>query len=505
MTAAARLRRLAKSDAGVLAGIAVLDLLLHVATNGQYGFHRDELATVDDARRLAWGYVAYPPLAPAVARMALLLFGPSLRGLRFFAALAASVAVALTGSIARALGARRGGQVAAALAAAIGPTCLAAGALFQYVAFDFLWWTVAAWAVANLVSSGDRRWWLVVGAALGAGAETKYTIAFCAAGIAAGTLAERRGDVSSKWPWLGAALAILLAAPNALWQARHGFVSLEFLRSIHARDVEIGRTAGFLADQLTDAANLVTIPLWAAGLAFLLAAPPRKGARMLAWMAIVPFLLFWAAHGRGYYTAPIYPPLLASGAVFWERRVAAMTAGRRAAAVAAAAILFVAGSSVAVATLPIAPIGSRLWRFAVRQNGDFVEEVGWPELVREVARIHRALPPEDRARTAILAGNYGEAGAVDLYGPPLGLPPAISGVNSYWARGPGDPPPEVVIALGLDRDYLERKFASCVLAGSMPAPYGVENEETTRHRGIFVCRRLRTSWPEFWRTFRHFG
>jgi 4-amino-4-deoxy-L-arabinose transferase-like glycosyltransferase len=76
-------------------------------TGGRYGFQRDELATLDDARHLAWGYVAYPPVTPLFGRLSLLLFGTSLAGFRFFAALAQAIALVLTGLMARELGGQR--------------------------------------------------------------------------------------------------------------------------------------------------------------------------------------------------------------------------------------------------------------------------------------------------------------------------------------------------------------------------------------------------------------
>jgi hypothetical protein len=155
--------------------------------------------------------------------------------------------------------------------------------------------------------------------------------------------------------------------------------------------------------------------------------------------------------------------------------------------------------------LPIEPVNSTWWNLAVKLNEDFREEIGWPELVETVAKIRDSLPPEDRAHLAILGTNYGEAGAINLYGPAYGLPPAISGVNSFWQRGYGDPPPETLIVIGLSRQYLEDKFAACELVAHTWNRYGILNEETRNHPDIFVCRHLRESWPEFWKNFRRFG
>src|SRR5262245_1685558 len=160
-------KRIIATDTGILILSALSVVALHTATNGQYGFHRDELATLDDARYLAWGYVAYPPLTPFLAWLALELFGPSLTGLRFFSALAQSLAMVLAGLMARELGGSRPGQLLSAVAVAIAPISLTQGALFQYVSFDYLWWVLLAYLVIRLLKSEDPRWWLGIGAVIG--------------------------------------------------------------------------------------------------------------------------------------------------------------------------------------------------------------------------------------------------------------------------------------------------------------------------------------------------
>jgi hypothetical protein len=223
-------------------------------------------------------------------------------------------------------------------------------------------------------------------------------------------------------------------------------------------------------------------------------------------MAVVPFVLFLLAKGRGYYMAPAYPVLLAAGAVVGERWVSSLTAGwAHLARGVTWAALAVGGAVAIVFLVPITPVNSPLWKLVNKANDDLREEIGWPELVETIANIHASLPAEERAHVGILAGNYGEAGAIDLYGPAHGLPKAISGINSYWLRGYGDPPPRTLIVVGLSREFVERNFESCVLAGHITNRYGVQNEETTRHPDLFVCRQLRTPWPAFWKQFQYYG
>jgi hypothetical protein len=142
---------------------------------------------------------------------------------------------------------------------------------------------------------------------------------------------------------------------------------------------------------------------------------------------------------------------------------------------------------------------------AVKANGDLREEVGWPELVQTVAKIRDSLPAQERDHLGILAGNYGEAGAIDLYGPRYGLPAAISGINSFWLRGYGEPPPETLIVVGLSSHFVQSNFSGCQVAGHTWNRFGVENEETRDHTDIFVCRGLKQSWPAFWKDFQYYG
>jgi len=485
-------------DTVLLIAIALGRLLVHVLTNGHYGFHRDELATLDDARYLAWGYVAYPPVTPFLARVALELFGASAAGLRSLGAVAQCAAIVLTGLMAHELGGRRWAQAAAALAVAIAPVSILWGALFQYSGLDYLWWVLAAYCAARLLRTEDPRWWLGIGVAIGLGMMTRYTMGFLALGITGGVLlTPARRDLLSKWLWMGVAASLLIFLPNLIWQIQHNFISLDFLRFLHARDVRIGRADGFLIQQLFVPANLFTVPLWAAGLWFYFATPPRKRYRLLGWMFVIPFVLFAAAKGREYYTAGSYPLLFAGGAVWGERWIAS----RR--WLAASALLL--GAAFGAILVPIGSINSWWWNHLASRVDDFREEVGWPELVETIAGIRDTLPAKVRPGLGILAGNYGEAGAINLYGPEYGLPKAISGVNSYWLRGYGDPPPRTLIVVGLSHAALDPYFENCEVAGHVTNRYGVKNEETREHPDIFVCRGWRQPWPEFWKQFRRYG
>ena len=497
---------LSRPALGWLLSLALVRLLLHLSTNGQYGFHRDELAVLDDAHRLAWGYVAYPPLVPLLAHASMQVFGDSLAAFRAPSALAQALATLFAGLVARELGGRRTAQVVAAIAVACVPFSMLAGSMLQYTSPDYLWWLIAAWMLLKLANRGDPRWWLCLGLAIGLGMMTRYTMLICAAGIVVAVLATPlRRQLAGPWPWMGVALSLLVFAPNAWWQWRHDFVYLDFVRHIHARDVEIGRTGGFLAGQLLVGAGPLLAPLWLAGLAWLAAAKDAVRWRGLAWLYATALLLFWLASARDYYLAPAYPMLLAAGAVLLERGIARLRPRMALLAHGATALVLLAAlATTALVALPLAPIGSQGWRISRQFHDNFAEQVGWPELVAQVAAVYRALPDAERARTAIYANNYGEAGAINRYGPAHGLPAAISGINSYWARGYGAVPPTTVLVLGDDAEGVADMPAACTLATRVRIPHGVENEESG-HPDIYVCRDLRFDWAKAWPLMRSFG
>jgi len=601
-----------KSGTATVVWIALGTVAVHLATGRRYGFDRDELMALEDARHLAWGYVQYPPMTAFFGRVALELFGASMVGARFFAAMAMAVAVVLTGLMAKEMaravervagaGMKASGtgkqeergkwaMVVAALAAV--PFCLGGGALLQYIAFDYLCWVVAAYCVTKAVASGreergeefftteategtevggggreeksgevqewksasvqeerSARWWVGVGAGIGLGMLAKYTMAFLVVGVVVGVLAtEARRYLRSGWLWLGVVVACGIFAPNLVWEWERDFISLEFLKFLHARDVATGQTDWFLPGQLE--LTLLAFPLAVAGICFLFFTEEGRRFRILGWMYAVPLGLLLVMRGRDYYLAPAYPMLYAAGSVWvekqwrvvsgewreWRRRgighgdtedterreeVEGYKSGRvqesesedrnakfgqrwewvrKVIWVALILDMVVAGA----VALPIAPVNSAWWRFAASVDTVFPEEIGWPEFVESVAGVRDALPEGERAQAGILAGNYGEVGALNLYGAKFRLPQAISGVNSSWERGYGDPPPETLIVVGYPREFLEAEFASCVVGGRVWNRYGVKNEETVEDPEIFVCRGLKGTWEEFWRKARKFA
>jgi 4-amino-4-deoxy-L-arabinose transferase-like glycosyltransferase len=500
-----QVRSRAATTLWLLVGMAALRFALHMLLNGRYDLHRDEMALVDYAGRLAWGYVEYPPLTPALVRLQMEIFGDSLVALRTLSALAQGLTVLLAGLIAREMGGGRGAQMAAAGAAFVVPFSLVSGSMTQYASFDYLWWLAVAWALVRLCAGRDPRGWLLVGLCFGLGLQTKYTILVLAAGVAVGVmLTPLRRDLRSPWLWAGAALALLIAAPNLWWQARHDWIAIEFTQAIHARDVEWGRTQAFLPEQLYANANPLTLPLWIAGLVWLFT---RRGRafRALGWAYATALALFVLLAARGYYLAGLYPALMAAGSVGIGQWLEARRPGtRRAVWGTLAALIGVGGVVGALLALPLGPVGSWPWNVSAAVTDVYREQLLWPEVVAATAEAWQSLTPAEQAQTGIYTANYGEAGAINRYGAAYGLPRAFSSVNTYWLWGPPPPPPVSAIVVGYRREWLERDFTGCRQAATVQNPLGIENEEAATP-AIWFCAGTVEPVEQAWPFIRRFG
>jgi Dolichyl-phosphate-mannose-protein mannosyltransferase len=486
--------------------VAVAIAILHMLTNGRYGFHRDEFQFLSDARHLDWGFVAYPPLTAFIEHIGMGLFGVSLLWLRVFSVMAQAAAIVVAGLMARELGGGRLAQFATAFSVALSPLPLFEGTEFQYSSFDYLWWLLAAYFLTRLFKTENARWWLAVGAALGIGLETKYSICFFIAGIlGAMLLTSARRYFLSGWFWAGCAIAFAIFLPNLLWLARHDFISYTFLQHIHVRDVRIGRADGFLRDQIRICINVVATPLWLSGLIWTLRS---SRFRPLAWMYLIPLALFYFGKGRGYYMAPAYPMLLAAGAVASESWLGSIPKIRRWIRWTVEGLYFTGVIAIGVyACAVLVPIASsgRLQQFALKNSGDLREELGWDLMLQTLAKVRDTVPAEQRANLGIVVGNYGENGAVELLGSAYHLPTPISGTNSAWLRGYPQSEPTTLIVIGVSDSDRERAFTACRLAATVPYPDGLNNEESNDHSQVYLCGPPRIPWPDLWKKALGFG
>lgn len=495
-----------------LFALAGLYALLHWAVVSRYGIFRDELYYVACARHLDWGYVDHPPLIALLTRLELAPFGASLAALRVLPILAGAATVILAGWIARELGGGRFAQLLAGLSVAVAPVYLFVFHILSMNAVEVLLWSLAAFVLTRILGGGDPRLWLLFGGLAGLGLETKHSMLLLGLGVFAGMLlSPARRLLTSPWPWLGGLLAAALFAPNLLWEVRHGWPTLEFIHNAEAgKNVHYGPLR-FFAEQALQMQPL-TAPLWIAGLLGLLLAPALRRFRALGWAYLMIAAVLLAQASKPYYLSPAYPWLFAAGAVLVE----GWTARRAWLRPAALALLAVSGAATAPLTLPLLSEESYI-RYAARlgitpESGErhrlgalpqhYADMHGWPELAAEVARVWRALPALERARCGIFGQNYGEAGAIDYFGPAYGLPHALSAHNSYYLWGPDGYDGSCLVVLGDERERLAELFADVQPAGRFDCRYCMPYEDGMT---IHVCRRPKRPLAAVWPEIKSFG
>lgn len=472
--------------------VAIGALGVHLLLSGRYGFHRDELYYIAGGHHPAAGYVDQPPLIPLTARLVTEVAGERLWPLRLTAGAAHAVIVVIAGLIARELGGRRWAIGVAAAAVATAPVLAGVGSIFQTVIFEQLWSALAVLLVARVLNGADPRWWLAIGAVFGVGLEAKWTIVLVAGGLAAGFLVvpAARRHLRSVWPWAGLAIALVVWLPNLVWQAANGWPTLEFAGNNNANVQDEGGRLAFVVEQFPLLGPLA-VPVAVAGLVWLWRRSPwRAFAAAVGAMFVVLLIL----GGKGYYLASMYVMLFAAGGVAAENWASARS-GTGSTPTAPRRHLYVVAALVvgAVVGLPIAiPIAPQETYVAVyhKLNEDMGEQMGWPELVDQVATVYQSLPPDEQADAWIVTASYGEAAAIDLYGPSRGIPrgTALSGHNSYHHWWPDGEPSQgaTVITVRYSAQRMRDYFGEVEQVGTVANPWDLENE--VYGTPILMCR-----------------
>ncbi|HLH64783.1 MAG TPA: glycosyltransferase family 39 protein [Solirubrobacteraceae bacterium] len=474
--------------------VAAVFAAVELAASGRYGFHRDELYFLDAGRHLAFGYVDQGPLAPALAHMSSVMLGATPTAIRILPALLGAATVVVTALIAQTLGGGTFAQTLSAVAAACDPVQIADSHLATTIVYDLLGWALVLLFVLRALLAGRERCWLWAGVAAGFDLLNKNLIVLLAGALLiAILLSPWRGALRSRWPVLGVLTAAAICSPQLIWQAQHGWPALLMSRALAAEHSTTGDYAAFIPAQLIYP-GLLTLPVAAAGV-LALARDARLRFLAVAFGLLVAFV-FIDIPGRPYYTAGFYPVIYAAGAVALRPR----SRSRRRLYLGAPVLGALASLPLILPLLPLATM-ARL-RFLHTLAYDQGETVGWPALTREVADVYRTVAPRQRSATSIFTSNYGEAGAIALYGPALGLPHPLSGHNGYWLWGPGRAPDATVIAVN-SVSQLTAHFSRCRYAATFHSPDGVDNDENGSQ--IWVCTGPRGPWQSFWGSLRHYG
>ena len=503
----------AKAPNSFIAVLPVVGLfvLAHLVCLTQYGVFRDELYYIACSKRLSFGYVDHPPLAMWLLGVVRAILGESLAALRLTAVAAGAVHLFLVAAIARELNGGRYAQALAALVAAMSPTLLFLTHIYSMNVFELVFWSAAALALLVALRRGTEPAWIVLGVIVGLGLENKWSMLWFGGGAVVGlALTACRGVAFTRGPWLAAAIAVGLFVPNLLWQAFHGWPTPEFMHNAAAFKMLSVSPFAFLKEQVLSLHPLAA-PVWIAGLVTLLVGRFGSRGRVLGWVYVaVLALLLVNGTSRPSYLLPAYAPLIAAGAI-----VCAGLARRPIARAAIVAGLIAVAAALAPFGLPLltperflayqARLGARTEqsergeRPALPQH--YADMHGWSELAERVARVHDELSFADRARATIFTDNYGEAGAIDYFGPALGLPPANSGHNQYWIWGPRGRDGSVVITVGGDSTDMAANFASATAVDTVECAWCMPYENG---QPIWVGRGLRRPLAELWPALKHY-
>ncbi len=486
----------------VVVSLAACKLLVLLYAGHGYGYFRDELYYLACSRHLDWGYVDQPPLIALIAWLVRSTIGDSMTAIRLLPAIAGAGEVVLAALIARELGGKRIAQGLTALATLMAPGLLATQDFLSMNAFEPLFWMGCAWIVIRVINTGNQKVWIWFGILAGFGLENKHSMLIFGAGIVFGLiLTPQRKVFASPWIWIAGAIAFLIFLPNLLWNIQHHFPFIELQANIRrsGRDVSLTPWAFFAQEAV--ALHPLTLPIWLGGLWFFFFSTSGKPYRALGWAWLFAAGVIVTLSPRVYYLFPAFPILFAAGGVFWEAqtrwRIYAWSAG-----------LVATGVVILPFAIPILPPETYIRSakalhvnppaIETHQMGPlpqlFADRFGWEEMAATVAGVYNHLPAEVRPKTAIFAQNYGEAGAIDMFGPKYGLPPAISGHQSYFLWGPRDYTGESVIVMHGQQKDLESKFAEVQQVARVYHPYSMPYE----HFDVFYCRGLKWPLSEIW-------
>lgn len=504
------------SAMAIVWAIALAKLVFHIYFNNRYGYFRDEFDYMSCGDHLQWGYVDQPPLIPFLTHISRAVLGDSLRAIRFIPALASSLLVVQTAAIARELGGRRYALLLSAVCALIAPQYLSNGGLLGTNCLEPNLWMGCAYFTILAIKRVDPRYWLWFGVIAGLGLEEKYSISVFGLGIVVGLLlTEQRRVFLNKWIWLGGFAAFLIFLPNLLWNIHYEWPFVQLMHNIRAegRDVVLGPFDYFF--QQTMLVNTLSAPIWLTGLFALFFSSRLKPYRVLGWCYVVCYAVFFVLHGKNYYLAPVYPMLLAAGAVVIESAINRPgNAPRRLQWLkpTIAIVLLANGAYLVPVVVPVfspdhflAYTKTLPFRLPVMEHSHaraalpqwYADQFGWQEIVDETAVAWNRLMPSERADCGIFAQDYGQAGAIDFFGRRYGLPRSLSGHQTWFLWGPDSYSGNCMIVLDDRKEVLERYWDHVDYVGtSPPNPYALEQQIE-----VYICRgskfgTLKDVWPK---------
>ncbi len=495
--------------------LALFKIFLFLLAGNSYGYFRDELYFLACAEHLAFGYPDHAPLSVWIARLSREIFGESLYAIRFLPALAGALRIILTGWLVREFGGKHYATLLACLCVTVAPIYLAMDNLLSMNSYESLFWTGCALAYVLAVKRENPRYWLLFGALAGLGLMNKHSLVFFGLAFVVGLFATQdRKFFAGKFLWFAGGLAFLIFLPNLIWQYQNDWATLELLQNVQ----KTGKNVVLAPHEFFFQQMFILFPLtafvWLAGLWYLLIDETGRRFRTLGIAYLVTLALMILLKAKSYYLAPIYPMLFAAGGVFWENLTVRFRFGK-VIRYAFPTLLIIGGLIGLPVTMPVLPVE----KFIAYQNAlgiappktevghqgvlpqHFGDQFGWEEMTAKTAEVYHSLPPQEREKAAIFANNYGEAGAIDLFGGRYNLPKAISGHQSYYLWGHRNYDGSVIIILGDEKEDAEKVCQSVEERTPVGVPLAMKEENFN----ILICRGLKMPLPDFWTQVKHWN
>lgn len=490
----------------------LLKTVLNLFAAPHFGYHRDELLHLALANHLDWGYKEVPPFIALLAKLSLTFFGDTVFTARIFPTLAAGIIIWLTGLIAHELGGKRFAISLACLTLIFSPAFIASGYLFQPVVFDQLWWVLSIYLLIKYINTLNHSYLYWLGLITGIGMLTKYTMAFFTVSLVVAILFTKQRKLLFTKHVFGAVLvALILFLPNIIWQFQHHFPVITHMKALQKQQLDYISPQNFIRQQLT--VNGVALFIWLAGFVFLLFSNRLQKFRFLAFAYLLIFIFLLKMNGKNYYLFGAYPMLFAAGGFGFEQLIKVRHFVLRAFVTA----LFTLPNLILLPLLlPVLPLKQTLatikldsqhipsMRFAITWEDqkqhpltqDYADMLGWEEMVAASAKIYNSLSAEEKAHTAIIADNYGEAGAFERFGLKYHLPEVVCLNSSFALWAPENLSAKTIIYVSDDKDVSDLK----TVAGSLKLMYEVTDSLAREAgTGIFLLKDVKPGLNQIYR------
>ena len=493
-----------------------IKVILNLFAISHFGFHRDEFLHLVLADHLDWGYKEVPPLIALLAKLSITLFGDSVFAARLFPTIFGGLIIWFTGLIVIEFGGRRFAITLACLAMIFSPAFAASDYLFQPVVFDQFWWVLTVWLFIKYLNTTDVRYLYWLGATVGLGMLTKYTMLFFTIALIVGILISKQRKLLLNRHILGAmALAMLIFLPNFIWQVTHHFPVITHMNTLRKEQLDYITPGEFIKQQLT--VHGIALFVWLTGLAFLIFSFRLRNFQFLAIAYVLIFIFLLQMDGKNYYLFGAYPMLFAAGGFGFERWLKTSGYVLRTLTI---AFFTIPNMLLFPLVLPILPLQQTLaffrftsknipaLKFAVTWEDqkvhattqDYADMFGWDEMAKKVSDAYHNLTPEQQKQTLIYADNYGEAGALHHYRRQYNYPDVISLNSSFTLWAPDSLNCKYMIYVDDSGGENISEFVAGGMIGSykklgeIEAPYAVE-----KGTGIYLITDPKTGLQERYR------